>query len=259
MTENEIVQEIDKYRKKDKYFNVIFITVLFCTILLMPKIWLKVVLSFAVFIIALFVSLKIDKSKHSILIYKMEPQAYYAVYHSSRYSKVNGDEDIEIAYFIGDYNKVISLVEDKKKKAGEKGKKLNNVPNCLYLCLSYFEIGDFENAHKSIDYFKSLFEGKRTNEILELSYFSQLDFIENFIDGRYDKCIAIEDVKSKLPDKAMGNTFKARMDYYSALAYYYNGDMNTAKQYFDSVIDFCPHLNYARLAENHIDRITNEY
>lgn len=259
MTENEILLEIEKYRKKDKRLNIMLLVFIFAAILFPPEIWLKAAACIAVLIVFLFLSLKKDNQKREILIDKMEPQAYHTVFHSSKYAKTNGDEDIEIAYFIGDYNKVISLVEDKKKKAADKGKKFTNVPDSLYLCLSCFELGDFENAKKSISYFKSLFERRKTNKIFELSYIYQLDFIDNFIDGRYDKCIAIEDVKSNLPDKAMSNTFRARMDYYTALAYYYNGDVDTAKQYFETVIVFCPHLNYARLAEKYIDVIADEY
>lgn len=216
-------------------------------------------LLFVIFILILMVAvfLYVSRKQKAVLIYDMNPQLYYAIIHAGDVVKIGEDPDIEIFYFAGDYQKAIQFAQAEIDKATAKGKKYANFITLDVLAFAYFEIGDFDNALKTIDYIKN------TANELKLSnkkgytqvILPQLEYIENFVKYDFNKCLELENMMTAKNKKS--NTFIARNKYYIAIAKYYMGDVNGAKTLFDEIMQFCPMLNYSNLAQQYLNSIHN--
>lgn len=198
--------------------------------------------------------LYIGRNQRAVLLNDMNPQLYYAIVHAGDINKIGTDADIEIFYFAGDYQKVINYANAQIEAFNAKGKKYANLNTLDILAFAYFEIGDYENAAKTIEYIKALAdEMKLTNKKgYTQIILPQLEYIESFVKCDFNKCLELENGMLAAKFKK-SNTFIARNKYYTALANYYLGDMSGAKQSFEEVLSFCPKLNYANLAKQYLD------
>lgn len=195
--------------------------------------------------------------KRKILLYDMNPRLYYAMLHANKNQYNGREEDIEIFYFSGDYQNVIACTNALIAENESKNKKFNNVNVLNYLCCSYFEMGDYENVKRTIDYIKSLFAETKVHpkSVYSTVILPQLDFMESFINCDFSKCLAVENLLNVKLKKT--NTFIARIKYYTALAKYYYGDTIGAQNDFKEILAFCPNLNYANLASQYLRAMEN--
>lgn len=199
----------------------------------------------------------IISQKRKILLYDMNPRLYYAVLHENKNQYNGREEDIGIFYFSGDYQNVITCTNALIAEKESKNKKFNNVNVLNNLCCSYFEMGDYENAKRTIDYIKSLFADTKVNpkSVYSTVILPQLDFMESFINCDFSKCLEVENLLNAKLKKS--NTFIARIKYYTALAKYYYGDITSAQNDFKEILAFCPNLNYANLASQYLSAMEN--
>lgn len=193
--------------------------------------------------------------KRKILIYDMDPRLYYAVIHANVNEYFGRENDIEVFYFSGDYKNAIYCANALIAKRQQKNKKYSNISILTLLCFSYFEAKDYENAERTIEYIKSLFENYKVKEksVYCKIILPQLDYIENFINCNFSKCLEIEELLNS--DFKKSNTYIARIKYYSALAKYYYGDVKGAENGFKEILSFCPKMNYANLAVQFLNAI----
>lgn len=221
------------------------------------KLWLNILFLIFFFIALVMVVIYIGRKQRAVLLYDMDPQLYYAILHQGDVIKIGTDPDIEIFYFAGDYQKAIDSANAMIEKFNTKGKKYSNLNILNLLACAYFEIGDYENATKTIDYIKTLAEELKLNNKKGYTQviLPQLEYIENFIKCDFVKCLEIENMLTAKIKRS--NTFIARNKYYTALAKYYLGDTADAKQRFEELLYFCPKLNYSNLAQQYLDAIQN--
>jgi tetratricopeptide (TPR) repeat protein len=256
MNDDEILKAINKYKKMDTVVAIIYALITAFAIVLLPKLWLKILGAVLIFVVLLIVVGRRVNKRKKILFNQMDPRAYHAISNAGK-NKTTDIDNMQVAYYFGEYDKVISICTAYIDKQQAKGKKCNNFEYLQFLCFAYFESGDYDSTKKILSYIDSIIPESKVNpkSAYSLVLKPQFDFFTNFIDGRYDKCIAIEDVKNVQPEK-VSNTFKSRISYYTALAYYYNGDIETAVQMFKDIIQFCPNLNYSKLAQYYIDSLS---
>lgn len=258
----EVKEKAKKFNKKLTAISLaVFIPVSLALIFVICEYdywWTNVL--FVVFIILSLsaIVLYIGKKHRVVLLNDMDPQLYYAILHAGDVIKIGTDADIEIFYFAGDYQKAIDYANAQIETFNAKGKKYANLNTLDILTFAYFEIGDYENALKTIEYIKILAEEiKISNKKAYVQIIlPQLEYIESFVKCDFNKCLELEAGMLAAKFKK-SNTFFARNKYYTALANYYLGDVSGAKQRFEEVLSFCPKLNYANLAKQYLDAIQN--
>lgn len=263
------MDDVYEVRERAKKFNsklsgkaiAVFVPIVFL-FMIMVNIWDRywwaelICILFLLVLLAVMV-LYIGTKQRAVLYYDMDPQLYYAIIHAGDLIKIGTDPDIEIFYFAGDYQKAINSANAMMDKFNAKGKKYSNLNTLNLLVCAYFEIGDYENASKTIDYIKALaketkISGKKgyTQVILP-----QLEFVENFIKCDFNKCLELEIMMTAKIKRT--NTFISRNKYYTALAKYYSGDISGAKLLFEEIMHFCPKLNYSNFAQQYLNAIHN--
>jgi len=251
MNDKLLLKEMKKYRRlqgSGMFVSCVLIAVM--PFLDLSYFW-WVLLDTAAVLFLIMVLIAVETKVRKILHTEMEPQRYYSVYHAL-FTAVNGqNKDIEIAYFIGDYDKAIEFAYQMKEKKEKKGKSFINIEVQFFLCLSLFEMGRYEEMRSETQNFRAIQKEKRISEksLYAMFYLPQIDYLEHFADGDYEACKDIRKTKETL---RLSNTAKARVDYYTALAYYMAGEDATAQELFKELIHFCPHLHYAALAGKYI-------
>lgn len=261
------IELIKKYKKKTNIIVGVSVAIL----IILPSIimfatWSKVTIGVIVaigiltIIILALNFLKTTAEIDLILKNELDPMKYYAVVHGTNAISKYMLEDIQVAYFLGDYASAIGMINERMEKT-----KVRSVINeyKLFLSYCYFETGQFDKLLPLIRDLRDYAISFKKDCFHKTFYCSLADYFENFINRDYEKCEEIDKIISPENEKFISRSFRMRTTYYKALALYYVGKKNEAKPLFEECVIGCPKFNYSVLSKKHLDLIAegknNEY
>ena len=208
-----------------------------------------------------FVSIKIsgaifyNKFFNSILTNELNLPKYIDLIETGKIVSNSLLEHLNIAYYSGDYNKVINICKIKLEN-----KKFEKVKHfyLLMLARSYFEIGDLGNLKTVNEMFKSFIAtNKNGNKIKEkLIYFK---FVDLYLSGDFSTA---KELYEKLYSSQKENQSKVKLNDVSirftfAICCYKCGEFAKATELFNDVIALAPTFHYAEIAKGYLEAINN--
>ncbi len=261
------IELIKKYKKKTN----IIVGVSVAMLIILPSIimfatWSKVTIGVIVAIgilttiILALNFLKTTAEIDLILKNELDPMKYYAVVHGTNANSKYMLEDIQVAYFLGDYASAIGMINERMAKTKVQGV-INEYK--LFLSYCYFETGQYDKLLPLIKALRDYATSFKKDCFHKKFYFSLADYFENFINRDYEKCEEIDKIISSENEKFISQSFRMRTTYYKALALYYVGKKNEAKPLFEECVIGCPKFNYSLLSKKYLNLMAegkdNEY
>ena len=192
----------------------------------------------------------------SILTDELNLPKYIDVICTAKIASSHLLEHVSIAYYSGDYDKVIHICKSKLEE--EKYEKLHHY-YLLMLARSYFEIGDLENLRAVNEQFKEWVATHKNGRKIQEKFF-YLQFVDFYLTGDlfaakelYEKLYA-EQKEKPSTDKlnAVSITFTL------AVCCYHCGDYTKAAELFNEVASTAPSLHYAKLAGRYLDAMEQQ-
>lgn len=245
---------IKKYNKKAVAgVGIAFVALII--ILISPLSWLwKIGLCFSdVVFFTLFIfihSNKIDDILHK----ELDPQRYHTLCHATSTVSVYNLEDIQTAYYVGDYGNAIGIIKDKLTTIKTK----TVIPQYQhFLALCYFETGQFDKLISLIPEFRKRIPDARDKHYKRI-YTAFANYYENFLKGDYGKCFEIGKIAESLPDVLQLKSLNYNLTFYQGMALFYAGQRYEAKPFFENCVYGCPKFNYSVLAKKYLDVTESE-
>lgn len=252
---------MDNYIKIGKRYKALNVFCMLCLIFAMIavglvsiKLWIKVLLV-VLLIILFFIALQlVNYGIRKFLVKECNPEKYYAV---SRI--VHGDtilfEDIAAMVDLGDFNRALSELEIMMKT--QKGNKIFKIQTLLLKIECLFSTGQYEECLKEISAFRAKIQSLKINQKFVKANLNLCNYFESFINKDYKKCIAYLDTFDI--DRLKRNyNGKHTFEYYYALTYYYSGDMEKAKAYFERLKDVNDTFYYSIKAKQYLESINED-
>lgn len=198
--------------------------------------------------------IKTNNEIESILKNELDPQKYYRVVHGANLVTKYRTEDIQTAYFLGDYSSAIGIINEQLPKTKAKG---IIAEYKLILSYCYFETGQSDKLVPLIQFLREYATEFKKENFYKSLYLALADYYENFINGNFEKCCALSDLLTEENEKFISNSFKMKMAFYKALALYCDNRKNEAKPFFEECYYGCPRLNYSVLSKKYLDLIAD--
>lgn len=206
-------------------------------------------------IIALGINfVKTNNETERILKDELDPQKYYRVVHGANLATKYRTEDIQTAYFLGDYASAIGIINEQMPKTKAKG---IIAEYKLILSYCYFETGQFDKLLSLIQFLREYATEFKKENFYKSLYLTLADYYENFINGNFDKCCDLENLLKDDNKNFISNSFRMKIALYKALALYCDNRKNEAKPFFEECYYGCPKLNYSVLSKKYIDLIAD--
>lgn len=241
-----------RYKRLNTLCLLIIAFAIIALLSLSIKLWLKIVfvlvILFAGFRIIAFVNSIVSK----ILYKECNPEKYYCV-SKVIYNTITFDAMLAV-FALGDFNRAaeyFKLEINKYKKTN-----ISKLNTHFKYAESLFFAGDYENCIKvSVD-----FQNQMSFEKYKKAYASHCNlctFFESFINKDYDACLSALDTL-KIDTIKYNNLFKCKIDYYYAITYYYSGNTEKAKTYFEKIKDINDSLYYSKKAREYLENINKD-
>lgn len=258
MTDIELIK---RYKKRTS----IIVGVSLGILLILPSIvlfatWSKVAIWTIVIIGIISISglainfIKTNNEIEMILKDELDPQKYYRVVHGANLVTKYRTEDIQTAYFLGDYASAIGLINEQLPKTKAKG---IITEYKLVLSYCYFETGQFDKLLPLITDLRAYAAEFKKKNFFKSLYMELADYYENFINENFEKCCDLANLLTDDNKKFISNSFKMKIALYKALALYCDNRKNEAKPFFEECYYGCPKLNYSVLSKKYLDLIAD--
>lgn len=177
---------------------------------------------------------------------------------------------INVAYFSGDYNTTIAICNKQLEKGASPSKRLQYQ---AYLAAVYFEIQNMDKLQEICNSVKAavrVLKQKDDVDDIDKDSFEVADIKDKrkqeggiyeyyhcYLNGEYDKCAEIiksMDITQNIP---LIRLREIQQKYYLAVAYYKGEQHKEAKELFEQIINAAPKLNMAALAKKYLAAIEN--
>lgn len=225
-------------------------------------VWLKNLTVYSLLMLAAAISIKVcgaifhRRFISSILTDELNLPKYIDVIYTAKIASSHLMEHISIAYYSGDYDKVIHIC--KSKLEDEKYGKLHHY-YLLMLARSYFEIGDVDNLRAVNEQFKEWVATHKNGRKIQEKFF-YLQFVDFYLTGDlfaakelYEKLYA-EQKEKPSKDKLNAVSIKFTL----AVCCYHCGDYTKAAELFNEVASTAPSLHYAKLAGRYLEAMEQQ-
>lgn len=217
-------------------------------------IWAIVIMG-VISIIALGINfVKTNNEIEMILKNELDPQKYYRVVHGANLATKYRTEDIQTAYFLGDYASAIGIINEQLPKTKAKGI-IAEYKTILSYC--YFETGQLDKLLLLITDLRAYAEEFKKENFFKSLYLALADYYENFINGNFVKCCDLANLLTDDNKKFISNSFRMKITLYKALALFCDNRKNEAKPFFEECYYGCPKLNYSVLSKKYLDLIAD--
>ena len=155
------------------------------------------------------------------------------------------------AMFVGDYDRLMRIVEESDKKTMNPIEKCNNLYRRGAM---YFELGEFEKLPAIVKEFNSL---KKQNPKIEYVFnnFSVFDKFDAFADEDYEYVIDVCDIdlKENSPKKQNHKITRINVSFYRAVSLYKLGRLDEAREGFEDIIAFAPKMHKATISKKYLE------
>lgn len=217
-------------------------------------IWAIVIIGVISIVVLAINFVKTNNEIEMILKDELDPQKYYRVVHGANLATKYRTEDIQTAYFLGDYASAIGLINEQLPKTKAKG---IIAEYKLILSYCYFETGQFDKLLPLIQFLREYAAEFKKENFYKSLYLALADYYENFINGNFEKSCDISDLLTEENEKFISNSFKMKIVFYKALALYCDNRKNEAKPFFEECCYGCPKLNYSVLSKKYLDLLAD--
>ncbi|MCM1114076.1 MAG: hypothetical protein NC397_01110 [Clostridium sp.] len=246
MDKEKAVEIVKKYKGRVRTIQALGIGLTACVLAFAPVNMLyRILIVLCLIIIAAVVYNKtVKRNIDNILYNDCNPRLYYLVTKGMGFNNIA--KDIDVAYFIGDFNKAYQLCTYVMHKAPQKAK-----PFYLKtLCSIQFLSGNFDDCKDTYNRLIEAMNRAKYSDKVKAYYTSIPEFFLYFIDGSYDK--ALEQLNKCENVKKAANTYRNIIKYYYALTYYYSGKFDLAEQFFKDTAATCPAMYIAESSEKYL-------
>lgn len=161
--------------------------------------------------------------------------------------------EILAAMSIGDYEKILALVEESEKKTNNPVEKCNNLYRKGYV---YFEKGEFDKLPGVVREYESL---KRQNPkfVQIFNSFTVFDKFDAFADEDYEYVVDVCDIDlAEINPKRQNHKLtRINVSFYRAVSLYKMGEIEKAREGFKNIIEFAPNMHKAKLAAGYLEKM----
>ncbi len=236
---------IKKYRTR-QYAIITLSIILALPVLLFPAHWIITVILYLVdfMLLSLVLTLIHQQKATGILVNELDPERYYYVSRKLGITTKYALEDIQTAYYMGDYHRALEICEEKKKITKDRSMLIQYK---YFEAICCFGLRDFENLKILCDDFEHLFIDPKNKNFKNI-FCHNISYFRNFIEGNYEKCKEIKAVLDAMPLKRRRKLPVADINFMYALACYENKDYEEAKKVFEEVAQMSDKLYECRLA-----------
>lgn len=157
------------------------------------------------------------------------------------------------AMCLGDYDKVLSLVEQSEKKTDNPLEKCNNLYRRGYV---YFERGEFDKLPAVVKEFNKL-KGQHPKLSQIFNSFSVFDKYDAFSDDDFEYVVEVCDIDlaENDPKKQNHKLTKINVSFYRAVSLYKLGENDKARAAFREIIEYAPKMHKANLAAEYLEKL----
>lgn len=252
MDEKRAAELINKYKKLKHLVKLFAVLIVIEFIILPAELDVRVYIAFFMTLIMCFLASKINSSVRNIAVKECDPVLFDTV--AKGISSVeNIVNDIFVAEMVGDYQKGIELSVKKLKSL--KKKKIEKLFYLESITKLAFEGGDFELCQKYCREITDLLDSVRLKYEVKKRYIDRVNFYIDFINCDYESALNHLKICMYIPNQQ--NSYKAVMQYYQGLVYYYSSKGDEARKCFEYVCCHAPKLKIADFSQKYIDALDN--
>ncbi len=157
------------------------------------------------------------------------------------------------AMCVGDYDRLLKIVEESEKKTIQPIEQCNNIYRRGAM---HFERGEFDKLPGIVKEFENL---KAKNEKIAYIFnnFTVFDKFDAFADEDYEYVVDVCDIdlKENSPKKQNHKMTRINVSFYRAVSLYKLGRMDEAREGFEDIIVFAPKMHKAKLAKEYLELI----
>lgn len=252
---------MEQYIKLGKRYKRVNISCLMITVFavvavwLFPiDLWLKILLSFIIPLAGLYIIACSNSIVKKVLHKECNPEKFYCISRVANNNAVVTFESMNAMFALGDFNRAAEYFKAEMQRY--KKTNINKLNAHFKYAESLFFAGDYENCIQVSADFQNQLCSDRFKKVY--AYPQKLcAFFESFIKKEYDSCIAVLDTL-QIDTAKLNNLFKSKVNYYYAITYYYSGDTEKAKAYFEKIKDINENLYYTRKARLYLEHINED-
>ncbi len=243
-----------RYKAIRRISAVLAVVFVLLDILLPVKLWIKILLAVLIIIVFFFVSFRIDGLESNFLYTECNPVKYDCVCRIDHKS-VAVLNDFAATAALGDFNRALALLQEKADmSAGNKFYK-ENVKLIYAECL--FSSGNYDECLRVLMEYQHQFTDKDLKNNVYIINHNLYSFFGYYIKKEYDTCVSTLNTLNS-DELKYNNLFKCKIDYYYAITYYYSGNTEKAKTYFEKIKDINDSLYYSKKAREYLENINKD-
>lgn len=243
-----------RYKAIRRISAVLAVAFVLLDVLLPVKLWIKILLAVLIIIAFFFSSFRIDGLESNFLYTECNPVKYDCVCRID-HKRVAVLNDFAATAALGDFNRALALLQEKAgMSAGNKFYK-ENVKLIYAECL--FSSGNYDECLRVLTEYQHQFTDKDLKNNVYIINHNLYSFFGYYIKKEYDTCVSILNTLNS-DEMKYNNLFKCKIDYYYAITYYYSGNAEKAKAYFEKIKDINDSLYYSKKAREYLENINKD-